>query len=259
MSDLSTIASEPKAKRSLKGVNFDFVGAHLAYTDISQGGAASLLNEPYLLKADELEKSSILSEEQKAILDKIGEESTPLDKSAMTLAIDGEILEGQDLKDSKLSKEASSSSSPVVGEVAGEELENSNQETTEKSTVMDQDILDMQKELAGVKTQLAVSKAQNEIRGFEFEAEIEKGLAQAIASLDDEAKDFVIKALDTLKAQSVESKEALDKAKEQALAEGDNALAKALGEEAGHEEAEEGPLSFSQQVAKAQDEQKGDK
>lgn len=37
-----------KVKKELIGVNFDFEGAHVAYTD--GAGAASLLNEPYLLK-----------------------------------------------------------------------------------------------------------------------------------------------------------------------------------------------------------------
>lgn len=79
MNNLYSIKSEPKKKRILKKVRFDFKGAHLAYTDLSQGGAASLKNNPYLLKANEINKD--LTEEQLRILEEIGEELTPLDKN----------------------------------------------------------------------------------------------------------------------------------------------------------------------------------
>ena len=81
MSKLQEISSPLAAKRDLKGVNFDFTGAHVCYTDASQGGAASGLNDPVLLKSSEGDAETSLTEEQRELISLIGETPTTLDKT----------------------------------------------------------------------------------------------------------------------------------------------------------------------------------
>lgn len=81
MSKLQEVSSPLEAKRDLKGVNFDFTGAHVCYTDASQGGAASGLNDPVLLKSSEGGAETSLTEEQRELISLIGETPTTLDKT----------------------------------------------------------------------------------------------------------------------------------------------------------------------------------
>ena len=84
MSKLDSLASAPEASRELTKISFDFSGAHLAYTDASQGGAASGLNDPILLKSGE-EGYLSLTAEQRELISLIGETPTALIKSVDNL------------------------------------------------------------------------------------------------------------------------------------------------------------------------------
>ena len=223
MSNLEEIQSKPKAKRILKGITFDFKGAHIAYTDGSQGGAASLKNDPYLLKAEDIDKE--LTKEQQEILEAIGEESTPLEKS-----ID-------------VDKNAPSSSTEVV---SGEDEKLSKQKEDKMSEAIE-------KELADMKHQVAVMKAEKVLIGYDFEADLVKGLAEALATLSDEGVESVSKALKTLKSKS---DEALEKASD--IASKENELEKKLSKEDGHAEAEETiEKSFLDQVKESMKAEQG--
>lgn len=68
-------AKDKKPKKYLEGVHFDFEGAEVSYT--SGAGAASLLNEPYLLKALE-DSSEELSEDESELLKKLTSSTTTL-------------------------------------------------------------------------------------------------------------------------------------------------------------------------------------
>jgi hypothetical protein len=65
------------AKKALKNVNFQFKGAHVAYTSGDQGGAASGLNDAYLFKSVQ---EADLTDNQRTIIANAKEEYTPLQK-----------------------------------------------------------------------------------------------------------------------------------------------------------------------------------
>lgn len=190
----------------MKGVTFDFLGAHLAYTEESQGGAASLKNEAYLFKAEDIEKE--LSQAQLDILAEIGEESTPLDKSNL----------------SGVDNDTSSSLKKEVGE-------------DDDKTKIEEDKMseEMSKELKVLKHELAVMKVTKSLVKHNFDAELESGLANAMANLSEEEVSFVNKALESLvTAGETALTKALEAKKEE------NPLAKALDVEEGHEAKAEG-------------------
>ena len=220
MSNLEEIKDKPKAKRILKDVHFDFIGAHIAYTDGSQGGAASLKNQPYLLKAEDINKE--LTEEQEEILLAIGEESTPLDKSRV------------------VDKNAPSSSTEVAG---GEDVKISKQEEDTMSEANKEQIADLQK-------QLSVMKAEKQLTAYQFDEDLEKGLAEAISELSEDSASAVIKALEELVNRK---DEAVEKANAKKAEEGGNELAKALEKEEGHAiEEEDVNKSFLEEIAESQ-------
>lgn len=215
MSELDSIKStyKKKKKRILKKVHFDFKGAHLAYTDMSQGGAASLKNEPYLLKASDVELD--LTDEQKSILEEIGEESTPLEKK---------LSDGDD------TNALSSSSEDGEGKLEKQEEDKMSEQISKEL------VESLEKQVAELKRENAVVKAGNLLTKYEFEAELNKGLAEAIADLGSEAGEVIIKAMDELVARS---EAAVEKAVKESSVEEENTLAKALDEEQGHETVEE--------------------
>ena len=73
---LNQLKTKPKAKRILKGINFDWDNPELTLTDPSAGGACSLKNEIIIEKS-----MSKLNKTQEEILEKIGEEFTPIAKA----------------------------------------------------------------------------------------------------------------------------------------------------------------------------------
>jgi len=194
-----------KKIRKLKGIHFDFKGAHLAYTDESQGGAASKLNDPFLLKSTELDKP--LTENQKKILEDIEEESVPLDKST-----------------------GAGKNTPSSSEETGEDNDNINKGTDND---MSEEIL---KQLAEVKHELAITKAEKQISPYSF-GELETGVATALANASKEDAEAINKALTFLKecGEYGAAEAAVSKAKGKTKELPDNALTKALDEEAGLE------------------------
>ena len=85
MNPLDSVKTPVEAKRDLTKVSFNFSGAHLAYTDGSQGGAASGLNDPILLKSSGEAVDNSLTEEQRELISLIGETPTALTKSVDNL------------------------------------------------------------------------------------------------------------------------------------------------------------------------------
>ena len=72
---LDSIKSKPELKRVLKQIHFDWDNPELTLTDPSAGGACSLRNEIIIEKS-----MQPLNDTQKAILEKIAEEFTPIAK-----------------------------------------------------------------------------------------------------------------------------------------------------------------------------------
>tara|TARA_R110002020_G_scaffold237085_5_gene449375 strand:- start:2901 stop:3587 length:687 start_codon:yes stop_codon:yes gene_type:complete len=226
-----------KAKK-YKGVHFQFKGSHLAYTEESQGFAASGENDPVLLKAQE--EINTMSENQKKILKDIGEEFTPLDKSSVV-------------------KNTPSSS---------EEIGEDNKETKKgtDNTMSDDIVKSLQKKVVS----LEVEKALN---GYSLTGETVSAISAKLSELELEKAEGIVSAISTameevisksakeVEAVKVELGEALEKSNSEDKP--DNDLTKALEDEKGH--SEEGDLKKGEQtlLEKAQSHldkiEKGDK
>lgn len=221
-----------------KGITFEFKGAHLAYTEKSQGGAASLKNDYYLTKAKEGEES--LTENQKKLLEIVGEEFTPLDKS----------LESE--QPAKAESASGSSSSVNQEGVTGEELEKTNHLENEE-TMSD---VELQKQLdastakmAEMTKKLARMEAKEFVSPLKLKKELEEEVTSVFAELSNEARATLVKAFEETRASALEVKKKTE--------EENNALGNTLSKELGHEEEESSePLTLSQRVQKAKEQQK---
>jgi hypothetical protein len=228
MSNLQDLVEKPKAKRVLKGVHFDFTGSEITYTDWSQGGACSLENDMVLAKAKDSKSLKTLTPEQQAILDKIGEEHTALDKSK-------------------------------VGATLTPSSEGTGEEINEKGTdEMSEEIL---KELAELKRDNAILKASKTVSGFGFDDELEVGLSEALADLESDSQAIVIKALKTVQETTKAKAEAEIAEVKKNLVPADTDLQKALDEEAGNggEPEVEVEKTMLQKAMEYQDAEQGDK
>lgn len=211
-----------EVKRILKAIHFDFENPELTLTSPSQGGAASLKNEAYLFKADKA-KEEDLDDSQRAILDVIGEEFSPLQKAN--------------------NKTPSSSSEDVDGE------ENSNI-TKDNEDIMSENMV-TREEFETLQKELAVSKAAHSIVKYKFSEEVAEGVASALASLKSDEQEAISKAFDALVATG---EEAVEKAKE-AKADEENDLAKKLQDEAGDDGEVEGETVEKTLAQKIEDRQ----
>jgi hypothetical protein len=220
MSALKTIQSQPEAKRILKGVNFDWDHPEVTYTTPSQGGAASLKNDAYIFKAAKATKED-LDESQESILKQIGEKFITLEKS-----------------EADNNQTPSSSAEAKVGE--------DNQVTKGKNMT---DVT--REEFEALQKALAVSQAVNALSGYNFETDVNKAVAGAIAGLDAEGQEAVTKAFDALVARTEAE---VEKAVAAKPVEEESELSKALSEEAGAggEVEEEVEKSLAQRAIDAQ-------
>lgn len=223
---LKDLVGKPEAKRVLKNVHFDWESPEVSYTTPSVGGAASGLNDAYILKANKAEEKD-LNESEVAILEAISEEFTPLQKC--------------DKSDTK-----SPSLDSTVGK-AGEDTKPS--KGTDK---MSEEVL---KELALLRHENASIKLEKQLASFELADEATVALADSLASLDKAVQETVIKALGDVKAAGEAKVEvAVAKAKE-AAPEGETELQKALAGEAGVTGEPEADVakSFLEKIAAHQD------
>lgn len=203
---LDDLVTAPKAVRRLK--NFSFPeGSELTLTDSSQGGACSKKNTSFFTKAqDKSATPAVLTDNQKRILEELGEEYNPLAKSADN-------------------NEPSSSETPEGV-------------TKEKGN----DMTDLEKALAAVaklEKQLVGKEIQETLSGYALGDEVSAELTKALLELDEEQRGAVTKSLDVIVAREaaviVEKDEAIAKAAEKPEEEV-NEVAKALLQEDGHEE-----------------------
>ena len=223
--DLSTIQSAPEATRQLVGVHFDWEHPELTYTSPSQGGAASLKNEAYEISKAKKAVESDLDEEQANILKGINETFVSLEKH----------LGATDTNTS-----ASVSSDGLTEDETKLNKGNDDIMSTETLARIEQ-----------LEKALAVSEANNSLTGFAFEADINKAVAGAIATLSTEDSEAIVKAFDALVARTDAE---IVKAKE-AKPEADTELSKALEAEAGTEGESETPVikSLAERAKEAQD------
>lgn len=152
---------EVKPKRLLKNFNFKYEGAHLAVTDGTKGGAASMKNEAYLFKA--LDDGS--NESDSAVAD--------------TAVVDG--------------------NTGVTADVSVSKSNDNNEDnmTAEVMKSMQEQIEALQKQLEAKEHEVAVEKAATAFAKYELEAELVKELSEAFQG---EAVELVVKALNAMKA-----------------------------------------------------------
>lgn len=199
-------------KKRLTEITFDFDGAHLAYTDWSQGGAASFENDPVLLKSNDQEP---LTPEQKELLGKYGEEFKPL------------VMKNQDLNQSP-----SSSPEGVIGDDKNDNLGNTPEMSEELLKRLE--ALEAQNEAAEAKNQALeaqlkekeVKEVVESLSKYELSEDLTKSVADLVGAVSKEQAEVVYKALDAL----VDAKELVAKAAAQTEP---TDLAKALGAEVG--------------------------
>lgn len=230
--ELQKLQGSPTATRELKGIHFDWDYPELTYTSPSQGGAASLKNDAYIIDKAQKAKIEDLDEDQLSILKRLGEEFISLEKH---LGVDKTITP----------------SSEGLGE--------NNNETGTK-TMSDQTQVELLKQLAELKRDNNIMKAQKTIEGFGFDADLGEGIAGVLADLDKDNQAIITKALAQVKTSGEEALDkAVEKAKTEAKPEADTDLQKALDAEAGTGGEPEADVekSFLDEIAAFQDAEAG--
>ena len=216
-----------KTTRIIHEMHFDFAEAEVSYTDQSQGGAASNMNDAILFKGKQPKKED-LTQGQEEILDAINEEFSPLSKQ-------------------KIDKEVHTSSS----EDEGAEDNNINKGNTmsDEATV---------ERLAQLEKQVAEGNVDKAFRGYKFEDELNTELCTALSGLDKEGIDLITKAFDAILATNAE---AITKAVEAAENGEGNQLQEDLSKEAGNSEEAEGdsPVDMNKAIAANLEKSQGDK
>lgn len=135
-------------------------------------------------------------------------------------------------------------------------VEKSTQENTKENKMSDEvTIEDLKKQLESMKQELALEKASKSLTKYGFEDEV--AVAKAVAQLEQDGQEAILKAFDTLVAQKETKVEELEKSLKDAEKKDqeENPLAKALEQEAGEEGSQEGDSqepSFIDQIKKYQ-------
>lgn len=202
-----------KVKRILKNITFP-AGSHVAYTSWSQGGAASELNDPYLLKG-KIKKE--LSPEEKQMLIEMGYNESDLVKAK--------------------------SDRGFISSPSGEEINKTNVSNTGNEKTMSEDVNILKQQYAELKAandrlekKLKVVGVEKALSKYPFDEAEVSGLAEALASMKDEDQALVYKAFDSitnkLNTEKAAKEEAISKAKG-ASDEAPSALAGLLSKEAG--------------------------
>ena len=213
---VSTI-KRPKIKRYLEDVHFDFeaedggLGPHVAMT--SGLGAASLDNNPIMLKSIQSEKdivtknvSSEFTEEQAEILKTIGEWKDEYS-----------IIKNQ--SNTNLTTKKEPCMKPDVIETV-----------VIDNTVNEQvALLTKQMEELTKTNNILISKGL--IKGFGFSEDIEKGVAEILATIKADDRELLVKAFEVTLAKAVNEKVAVAKS----ATEAENPLKTLLEKEAGFE------------------------
>ena len=182
-----------------------------------------------------------MTQEQKEILKKINENSTPLDK---TIGVN---------KDEGSPQVNNQDSPSLEKEVGG--LHNPDNNSVEKHNTMPE-LEEVQAEVQSLRQELRISKAGNAIAFLNLDKEKGEAISKALSVLTDEDQEVVI---DTIKSIKDAGEEALTKALEGKEGETpENPLAKALQNEEGDEEESE-PLSFVDEVIKSKEDKRGEK
>ena len=215
---LEDLLGAVKPVRLISNFSLLHKGAHLAYTDPSVGGAASLKNDIF-----EIEKSMELNEHQKSLLEDFEEEYAELKKKLEISACN------QD-------QAPSTSQEAVIAGVDNETL-NKGKDTN----MSNQEVNTVELEL---RKQIAVLTAEKELSKYSFETDIVKSLAEALVDVTDKAP--VLKAFDILMdrlSQASDEKVEVEKALANKKPAAPTKLEKAFAEEVGEGDSSDQPAA----------------
>lgn len=241
-SDFEELKGKAKAKRLISSFKFLHKGAHLAYTDPSVGGAASLKNDIFqLVKGLEMNP---LNAKQAELLEELEEEFVPLDKK---------------LKSKEASETAPSISEPSEEVISGVDNENLNKGN---DTDMSEELKKQNEMLLKRLAELEAKDVKNTLSTYNLSDEVAEVLAKALVAAP-EAKEAVTKALDSVvegyetrlateateKADLVKSLEEAKTVEAVAPVVVENELAKQLSVEHGHAEESTPTTSLAKSLA----------
>lgn len=201
-----------EVKRTLAEFDFSEKRHHLSLTTPSAGGPAS--QKEWFVSLDK----SMISKEDKALLEELGEEFTPLEKK---------------LKSESVDKTAPSTSVQKEAQDAG--VDNKTVNRGNESDMSEE----LKQEIADLRKQLKVSEVEKSLGGYALSVEVIKGLTSELVEL--ETYETITKAFDAyeevvkgLKAELEEVSTKLEKALETSESE-ESELAKKLSKEEGHD------------------------
>jgi hypothetical protein len=243
---LAKVTPTEDGKNALTKLSFDFRGAHLAYTDVSVGGAASGYNSPIILKSNMFTATP----EQLAIIKELEEELTPLDK---TLGVSNADNGKQNTPSTSANAEA-----VMAGDdkkvLEGKEKTMSEQDLIAANAAQAEVVKKLEEQVAALMLANAKEKAKNSIAKYKLEESEAEGLAQALAVLPEDAKESVVKALDSLVSKLAEKEVEIAKAKETASPQEEivKAAQKELSAEVGHDSQAALPSIVTDAEAKAE-------
>lgn len=243
---LAKVTPTEDGKNALTKLSFDFRGAHLAYTDVSVGGAASGYNSPIILKSNMFTATP----EQLAIIKELEEELTPLDK---TLGVSNADNGKQNTPSTSANAEA-----VMAGDdkkvLEGKEKTMSEQDLIAANAAQAEVVKKLEEQVAALMLANAKEKAKNSIAKYKLEESEAEGLAQALAVLPEDAKESVVKALDSLVSKLAEKEVEIAKAKETASPQEEivKAAQKELSAEVGHDSQAALPSVVTDAEAKAE-------
>lgn len=215
---VSTI-KRPKIKRYLEDVHFDFeavdggLGPHVAMT--SGLGAASLDNNPIMLKSIQSEKDTAI---KKSVSSEFTEEQAEILKTIGEWKDEYSIIKNQS-NNTTIKKEPCMESTKVIPTPAV--VDNAVNEQVA--------LLTKQMEELTKTNNILISKGL--IKGFGFSEDIEKGVAEILATIKADDRELLVKAFEVTLAKAVNEKVAVAKS----ATEAENPLKTLLEKEAGFE------------------------
>lgn len=169
---------DPSSVVYLTNFDFEYEGAHLAYTDKSAGGAASMKNEYYAIKS---KNKAQLSEEQKRLLAEAGEEFRPLDKSVMP----------------------NPASSSVEDSQVGEEGENVNKNGNVENPMseVEKQLKEQLEALEKSNRELKAQVINKELESLGVKEEVSKELSDILVAMSEQDRSVIVKAISSVKAE----------------------------------------------------------
>lgn len=201
---IKSLKSEPKVKRIIHELNFDFEHPHWAFTSSSQGGAASGDNDFFLVKQNFTDE--LPSEEESSILKEIGEEFVAIEKSAVT------------------NKNTPSTSADAEAVKAGDDTKNElgiKQNMSDNTDDKDVKIAELQKSLA-------IRDIKDDLSKYGLDAEVVKSLSEVLVGHEQTIKPIVESVIKSFQDKVADLTKAVKTSEP-------NELAKALSREEGYD------------------------